>query len=111
MQSKQEQIAKSRRQNALLADLNALDDARKSDTPTDKVDVLAEASPALPLWRRVDRQYWWNEWISKPFIDAGVRYTIQGVIRILTYSRSSTHMFSQLCKDFTKLPPLRSRKI
>ena len=39
----------------------------------EKVDVLAEPAPTLPLWRRVDRQFWWNEWLSKPFIDAGVR--------------------------------------
>lgn len=38
----------------------------------EKVDVLAEPAPTLPLWRRVDRQFWWNEWLSKPFIDAGV---------------------------------------
>lgn len=40
----------------------------------EKVDVLAEPAPTLPLWRRVDRQFWWNEWLSKPFIDAGVTY-------------------------------------
>lgn len=38
----------------------------------DKVDPLAEPYPMLPLWRRVDRQFWWNEWLSKPFVDAGV---------------------------------------
>lgn len=36
------------------------------------VDPLAEPYPTLPLWRRVDRQFWWNEWLSKPFIDAGL---------------------------------------
>ncbi|KAJ7661766.1 SacI homology domain-containing protein [Mycena rosella] len=33
---------------------------------------LVEPNPTLPLWRRVDRKFWWNEWMSKPFIDAGV---------------------------------------
>ncbi|KAF8660603.1 hypothetical protein AX16_001582 [Volvariella volvacea WC 439] len=35
-------------------------------------DPLAEPSNTLPLWRRVDKQYWWNEWISRPFADAGL---------------------------------------
>lgn len=66
-------INKSKKQNALLADLNALDDASKLTPEDGKVSVLAEPSPTLPLWRRVDRQYWWNEWLSKPLLDAGVR--------------------------------------
>jgi hypothetical protein len=36
-------------------------------------DVMVEPNPTLPLWRRVDRKFWWNEWMSKPFVDAGVR--------------------------------------
>lgn len=30
------------------------------------------AHPHLPLWRRVDRRFWWNEWMSRDFVDAGV---------------------------------------
>lgn len=26
----------------------------------------------LPLWRRVDRRFWWNEWLGRELIDAGV---------------------------------------
>lgn len=37
-----------------------------------KIDPLAEPYPTLPLWRRVDRQFWWNEWLSKGFVDAGL---------------------------------------
>lgn len=64
-------IVKNRKQHALLADLIALEetDAHHAEG---KVNVLAEPSSTLPLWRRVDRQYWWNEWLSKPFVDAGV---------------------------------------
>lgn len=108
LQHRQAQVAKSQKQNALLASLNALPDsspphssptspsgkprlqrsqtlplspnAPSSPSPlrgrgggaVDKVDPLAEPYPTLPLWRRVDRQFWWNEWLSKPFIDAGV---------------------------------------
>jgi len=33
---------------------------------------IVESYLVLPLWRRVDKHFWWNEWMSKPFIDAGV---------------------------------------
>jgi phosphatidylinositol 4-phosphatase len=79
LQHKQEQMARSRKQNALLADLNALDDKLRLSAVGDKVHVLAEPFPTLPLWRRVDRQYWWNEWLSKPFIDAGVSAQLNAV--------------------------------
>jgi len=69
LQHKQEQIAKTQKQNVLLAELDALD---QSVAGGEDVDVLAEPLPTLPLWRRVDRQFWWNEHLSKPFIDAGV---------------------------------------
>ncbi|KIM79647.1 hypothetical protein PILCRDRAFT_823187 [Piloderma croceum F 1598] len=114
LQHKQAQVAKSQKQNALLASLNALPDSSSPPTspntsPTspsrkpkpqrsqtippspnapsspsplrgrggssegpDKVDPLAEPYPTLPLWRRVDKQFWWNEWLSKPFVDAGL---------------------------------------
>jgi len=52
--------------------LNALDEAIRVTAISDKIDVLAEPFSTLPLWRRVDRHYWWNEWMSKPFVDAGV---------------------------------------
>lgn len=72
MQQKQELIAKGKKQNTLLAELNALEDTQKLSPLGEKVDIFAEPSGNLPLWRRVDRQFWWNEWLSKPFIDAGV---------------------------------------
>ncbi|ESK89839.1 hypothetical protein Moror_824 [Moniliophthora roreri MCA 2997] len=74
LQHKQEQVTKSWKQDALLADLNALPkSAQKGPTIEEiKVDPLAEPNPTLPLWRRVDKQFWWNEWLSKPLIDAGL---------------------------------------
>ncbi|RXW13347.1 hypothetical protein EST38_g12505 [Candolleomyces aberdarensis] len=80
LQHKQEQIAKSQKQHALLQGLGALpsDDTSSSGLyspyPKDgeKVSALAEPNPTLPLWRRVDKQFWWNESMSKAFIDAGV---------------------------------------
>ena len=70
---------KSQKQHSLLAGLGALPspeydvsdgkdgkDGRSSPAP------ITESYPVLPLWRRVDKRFWWNEWMSKPFIDAGV---------------------------------------
>lgn len=73
LQHKHELVAVAKSQNALLETLNALEESRRLSPVSDKVDVLVEPSAALPLWRRVDRQFWWNEWMSKPFIDTGVR--------------------------------------
>ncbi|KAH9930723.1 SacI homology domain-containing protein [Fomitopsis serialis] len=72
LQHKHEMIAKAHTQNALLKELNALNEEKTLGPIGENVEVLDEPSPTLPLWRRVDRQFWWNEWLSKPFIDAGV---------------------------------------
>ena len=70
LQHKQDKIAKAQKRDALLEQLNASDSSAKASE--ENVDVFAEPLPTLPLWRRVDRQFWWNEHLSKPFIDAGV---------------------------------------
>lgn len=33
----------------------------------------AEPLAHFPLWRRVDRRFWWNEDLMQGFVDAGVR--------------------------------------
>ncbi|PPQ63259.1 hypothetical protein CVT24_006784 [Panaeolus cyanescens] len=78
LQHKQEQVLKLQKQHDLLAGLGALpadSDKTIQDSPLSpmpgKVIPLAEPSLALPLWRRVDNRFWWNEWMSKPFIEAG----------------------------------------
>ena len=101
LQRKQELIAKSKKQKALLADLNAIDDTHHSPTEG-KVDVLAEPSSTLPLWRRVDRQFWWNEWLSRPFIDSGVRSCIAQLVSALTVVFSSTPMYFRSCKGSSR---------
>ncbi|PPQ91427.1 hypothetical protein CVT25_014315 [Psilocybe cyanescens] len=77
LQHKQEQFLKSQKQHDLLAGLGALpspeNHAHISLSPMDgKFLALVEPHSSLPLWRRVDKQFWWNEWMSKPFIDAGL---------------------------------------
>ncbi|KAK0210966.1 SacI homology domain-containing protein [Desarmillaria ectypa] len=67
MQHKRDLIAKTQRQGFLLADLNVF-----SSHKLDNTGNVSEPNPTLPLWRRVDKKYWWNEWLAKPFIDAGL---------------------------------------
>lgn len=78
LQHKQDRLSKSRKEYTLLAELDALPGRESPISPQstqrlDRVNVSGEPYPSLPLWRRVDRQFWWNEWLSKPFVDAGVR--------------------------------------
>lgn len=68
IQHKQEQHAKSHKKNELLAGLGAI----PSSEAGVNLSAISEPYPTLPLWRRVDKQFWWNEWMSKHFIDAGV---------------------------------------
>ncbi|KAF4615242.1 hypothetical protein D9613_002633 [Agrocybe pediades] len=83
---KQEQVLKSQKQHDLLAGLGALpspeNDRSSPLSPSDgKISPLTEPNPTLPLWRRVDKQFWWNEWMSKPFIDAGLHSYILPIMQ------------------------------
>ena len=80
LQHKQDQLVKAQEQHALLADLDALPSPESAKSRVDgeasvegtKMNPLCEPNPTLPLWRRVDKRFWWNEWLIKPFVDAGV---------------------------------------
>ncbi|EKM55175.1 uncharacterized protein PHACADRAFT_184007 [Phanerochaete carnosa HHB-10118-sp] len=72
LQHKQEMISKAKKRSTLLSDLNAVDEQCMLSPEDGKVHVVGDPSATLPLWRRVDRQYWWNEWLSKPLLDAGL---------------------------------------
>lgn len=65
-------MGKAKKKCELLAELHVLEKDHTERPDGEKIDVLGEPYPALPLWRRVDKQFWWNEWLSKPFVDAGV---------------------------------------
>jgi hypothetical protein len=65
-------LVKSRKEHDLLTGLGASTPASPPSSALETVDVFSEPHPTLPLWRRVDRQFWWNEWLSKPLVDAGV---------------------------------------
>lgn len=86
LQHKHEQVTKLHARNKLLSELDALPKDTTVNPLEDKVDALFEPSIMLPLWRRVDRRFWWNEWLSKPFMDAGLHSYVtpimQGYIQI-----------------------------
>ncbi|KAG1756423.1 phosphoinositide polyphosphatase [Suillus paluster] len=89
LQHKHEQFTKLHAQNKLLSELDALAKDTIVNPLDDKVDALFEPSAMLPLWRRVDRHFWWNEWLSKPFIDAGLHSYVtpimQGYIQVSSF--------------------------
>ncbi|KAI0032266.1 SacI homology domain-containing protein [Vararia minispora EC-137] len=80
LQHKQDLVSRTKRQSRLLEQLTSVD-TESSATVGDEVDVLAEPSPTLPLWRRVDKQFWWNENLLRPFIDAGLHDYILPIIQ------------------------------
>ena len=62
-------------------------DGRSSPSP------MAESYPVLPLWRRIDKRFWWNEWMSNPFIDAGVCSFFFHSISLLIETAAQLHSF------------------
>ncbi|KAJ3818742.1 SacI homology domain-containing protein [Lentinula raphanica] len=91
LQHKHERMVNSNRQHDLLADLGALSSSDIGVFGQDHADALAEPSPTLPLWRRVDRQFWWNEWLAKPFIDNGLHSYILPIMQGY-YQTASFHV-------------------
>lgn len=57
--------------------------------PDYAISPLAEPQSNLPLWRRVDRKFWWNEVMAKPFTEAGLHNYVlpvmQGYFQISTF--------------------------
>ncbi|KAF9227842.1 hypothetical protein BS17DRAFT_800025 [Gyrodon lividus] len=81
LQHKHEQFLKSHTQEKLLAELDALPKSHSVGPLDSTIDPLVEPFSALPLWRRVNRQFWWNEWLSKPFIDVGLHSYVLPIVQ------------------------------
>lgn len=80
LQHKHDQVLRLQKQQDLLAGLGALPNSDKLDAHAPSpvaASPLVEPNPAVPLWRRVDKQFWWNEWMLKPFIEAGVSFSLE----------------------------------
>jgi len=74
LQRKQQQVTRLKRQHALLQDLEALGDWY-SLADCESADPFCEPYHNSPLWKRVDRKFWWNEHLLKPFIEASVIFS------------------------------------
>jgi hypothetical protein len=60
-----------------------------SATSMDKDDFI-EPDIHVPLWRRADRRFFWNEWLCKDFIDLGLHGYIIPVMQGWVQSASFT---------------------
>lgn len=72
LQRKQQQVERLKKQENILADLDALGDWARLE-PCENSKPFMEPSANLPLWRRIDRKFWWNEHLQQPLIESQVR--------------------------------------
>lgn len=91
LQHKQDEIARMRRKTTLESKQS------HSDSPDlngiERGDVSEEPHPTLPLWRRVTKQFWWNEHMQQPLIDAGVSGSATVRFALLT-KRTASFLYS-----------------
>ena len=64
LQHKQHEVLRLRRRASSQPGINV----------EDHVDILAEPQLTQPLWRRVTKQFWWNENLLQPFINSNVSF-------------------------------------
>ncbi|EJD44199.1 hypothetical protein AURDEDRAFT_145215 [Auricularia subglabra TFB-10046 SS5] len=90
LQRKRQQVTKHRQHASLLHDLDAGESNASAADASEEIDVLAEPQSTLPLWRRVDKRFWWNNSMSQPFVDAGLHpYVLpimQGYIQVSQFA-------------------------
>jgi len=109
LQRKQQQVTRLKRQRALLQDLEALGDWHPL-ADCESADPLCEPFNNAPLWKRVDRKFWWNEHLLKPFIEASVKFQyilyMAPLLRVDEYSWTNASYLS--FKATSKPPPSMS---
>ncbi|KAI6022736.1 SacI homology domain-containing protein [Pisolithus marmoratus] len=81
LQHKHEQSLKCATQDKLLAKLDAFPHDLRKDGSECRTNLSVEPFATLPLWRRVDRQFWWNEYLSRPFIDTGLHSYVLPIVQ------------------------------
>lgn len=85
VQAKRRKLASKHNSEAALASL--LNSSRSSidlpaSTQTQTLgDDLVEPDIQVPLWRRADRRFFWNEWLMNDFIDKGLHAFILPVMQ------------------------------
>lgn len=106
LQHKRQLISNRSATGAALADLLSSETATFPPSPTESVaastgsrnskassmdkDDFIEPDVQVPLWRRADRRFFWNEWLCKDFIELGLHgYIIpvmQGWVQSASFS-------------------------
>ncbi|PAV23487.1 hypothetical protein PNOK_0055500 [Pyrrhoderma noxium] len=71
LQHKQHEVLRLRRRASSQPGINV----------EDHVDILAEPQLTQPLWRRVTKQFWWNENLLQPFINSNLHPYILPVMQ------------------------------
>lgn len=88
LQHKRRKLDSRQHSDAALADL--LPGAEPAPSPSPSPDDILEPDIQMPLWRRVDRRFFWNEWMLKDFLEAGLHSFIlpimQGWVQSSTFS-------------------------
>ncbi|KAG8903996.1 hypothetical protein FRB99_002408 [Tulasnella sp. 403] len=80
LQHKYESLTSHERNKSILNDLGAQSPSSPIADPL-SVSPLTEPHANLPLWRRVDKKFWWNENMSRPFTDAGLHNYVLPVMQ------------------------------
>ncbi|WVQ86142.1 hypothetical protein IAT38_008310 [Cryptococcus sp. DSM 104549] len=101
LQAKRATLAKRAASGAALADL--IPKGQESLFPPSRASTLAGPPPScmaeddfvepdirVPLWRRVDGRFFWNEWLMKDFIDLGLHSYVLPVMQGWVQSASFT---------------------
>ncbi|CAG8693425.1 14293_t:CDS:2, partial [Acaulospora colombiana] len=69
LQRKQQQVERLKKRESILSDLDALGDWSNLEICED-AQPFKEPLVNLPLWRRIDRRFWWNEHMSQSLVEA-----------------------------------------
>lgn len=104
IQRKTEKIQDNCQSDSLLSNLigDGVDGELEQSSSKPTCDMMAagwnptaEPQAHLPLWRRVDRRFWWNEGILQHFVSAGVSSFEQKPIRL--YANKCAPLASRIC--------------
>lgn len=107
IQAKRRKVASKHNTEAALASLlnssrSSIDlpsTSQASQAPQTQQEDLIEPDINLPLWRRVDRRFFWNEWLMDDFIDKGLHAYILPVMQ--GWVQSSELKVDGIPLDFT----------
>ncbi|PVG02589.1 hypothetical protein CPB86DRAFT_861460 [Serendipita vermifera] len=94
LQRKQQQVERLKKRESILSDLDALGDWSTLET-CEGAQPFKEPLVNLPLWRRIDRRFWWNEHMLQSFVEAELHAYVlpilQGYFQIASFPVPDTN--------------------